>query len=927
MNVATLLNADGTVKTTKYTAGGGGGGGTTIVDNFAGLVSLTGMTAGSQAYVTATNNLYFYTGSGWFLIATVQNNAPSAITGVNGNYNLATDGTPTVVTAVSTDPEGFPLTWSYSVTTGSLTNGGGATATVTQSDNIFTITPTTNAAYKGDFGITFTSSDGVSLATSASTFTLFGRYDIEKSLRLNPERSSFLSRTASTGNSKTWTWSGWVKRGPFSVYNAHCVVSAGNTGDATGISIIQFNTDNTLKFYTHPSFLNTTSVFRDPNAWYHIVWSVDSTQAIESNRSKIYINGEQITDFSTETYPALNWESAFNSSGYTEEIGRYSYNNGSPFDGYLSEVNFVEGQALTSSDFGEIDSDYGHWKPKAYSGVYGMSGYYLDFKDSVDLGNDVSGNANDWTPTNLTSIDHMLDSPTNNFAVMNALSKGSNIALYEGNTKHVTPNNGTSLSSIGMGTGKWYAEALHLSGTNFMAGVAVKDINNKNYLGNDAYGWGYYYNGNKYNGGAPVAYAASFTSGDIIGISFDADVGEVIFYKNGVSQGVAYTGLPSDNYFFAMGAQLQNSIANFGQDSSFAGLKSAQGNQDINHMGDFYYPVPSGFLALCTQNLPEPTVIPSEHFNPVLWTGNGSKVETGFSPDLVWYKARDVSNFGGIVDVIRGYDTFLQSYSTNADTAVSGLLTADSTGFTPGSAFSSNSYVAWNWKAGGSAVSNTNGSITSSVSANVSAGFSITSWTATSSAQTVGHGLSAAPEVIIMKNRSTTSNWPVFHTVTGSNKLSYLNLTNQEITPTESAPTSSIFNVGQSSATTGTSGHNMVAYAFHSVDGYSKVGRYIGNGNIDGTFVDCGFKPSYVIIKSITGVSFDWIVYDNARNEENVRDKYLLPNTINAEATYAQMDFVSNGFKFRTSGSNNINTREHMFIAFAETPQKYSNAR
>ena len=649
------------------------------------------------------------------------------------------------------------------------------------------------------------------------------------------------------------------------------------------------------------------------NTWHH-------TAYVKSNGTiKVYVDGVE-RDSATDS---INYDKTDLSIGALDNAGEY-------MTGYMDEIRISNIARYTSSFTPSTSAFIKDSNTKLLIHSNNANGY-TTFTDSSGvvggLGNDQSGIENHWTTHNLTSIDHMLDSPTNNFAVMNALSKGSNIALYEGNTKHVTPNNGTSLSSIGMGTGKWYAETLHLPGGNFMAGVAVKDIVDENYLGNDAYGWGYYYNGNKYNGGAPVAYAASFTSGDIIGISFDADVGEVIFYKNGVSQGVAYTGLPSDNYFFAMGAQNQNSIANFGQDSSFAGLKSAQGNQDINGMGDFYYPVPSGFLALCTQNLPEPTVIPSEHFNPVLWTGNGSKVETGFSPDLVWYKARDVSNFGGIVDVIRGYDTFLQSYSTNADTAVSGLLTADSTGFTPGPDFSSNSYVAWNWKAGGSAVSNTNGSITSSVSANVAAGFSITSWTATSSAQTVGHGLSAAPEVIIMKNRSTTSNWPVFHTVTGSNKLSYLNLTNQEITPTESAPTSSIFNVGQSSATTGTSGHNMVAYAFHSVDGYSKVGRYIGNGNIDGTFVDCGFKPSYVIIKSITGVSFDWIVYDNARNEENVRDKYLLPNTINAEATYAQMDFVSNGFKFRTSGSNNINTREHMFIAFAETPQKYSNAR
>ena len=932
--LGTLLGLDGSVKAEKLPSGGGSGGGTTIVANFAGLAALTGMTAGSQAYVTATNNLYFYTGSGWFLIATVQNNAPSAITGVEGSYSLAIDGTATTITAVSTDPEGFPLTWSYSVTAGSLTNGGGATATVTQSDNIFTITPTTNAAYKGDFGITFTSSDGVSLATSASTFTLFARYDIEKSLRFNDNDSAYVSRTPSVaGNRKTWTWSGWVKLGSMPANNVFLFSSG-----AFGLNIFNFNTARKeYSIEVNPAHgasygWYTDAQLRDPSSWYNIVLAVDTTQGSENDRIKLYLNGVQQT-WSDQSYNvAQNADYDINRAA-DHYIGQRS--NANYLDGYLAEVNFIDGQALTSSYFGEIDGDYGHWKPKSYSGTYGTNGFYLDFKDSVNLGNDASGNANDWTNNNLHNTDQMLDSPTNNFATLNVNNSGTSVVFSQGNLEYSVANSQhtLALSSFGMSSGKWYCEVYN-KGVDNMIGLANQQSNvNVGYLGQiSSAEWGYFKNGNLYNASTSVPFAAAYTTGDTIGMAFDADVGTLTFYKNNVSQGIVTTGLNGDPYMFATGnGAVANSKAvfNFGQDSSFAGLKAAQSNSDSNGMGDFYYTPPAGFLALCTQNLPEPTVIPIDNFNPVVWTGNGSKVETGFSPDLIWYKARDVNSYAGIVDVIRGYDTYLQSYDTIADSVISGLLTADSSGFTPSSAFLSNSYVAWNWKAGGDAVSNTNGSITSSVSANVAAGFSIATWQATSTTTgaTVGHGLSAAPEVIIMKNRSTTSNWPVFHTVTGSNKLSYLNLTNQEITPTESAPTSSIFNVGQSSATTGTSGHNMVAYAFHSVEGYSKIGSYTGNGSIDGEFLYCGFKPSYVIMKTISGLADGWVVYDNARNDSNVVDKYLLVNSSQAEATYTQMDFLSNGFKFRTSGSQNVNAREYMFIAFAETPQKYSNAR
>jgi hypothetical protein len=759
-------------------------------------------------------------------------------------------------------------------------------------------------------------------------------YEIEQSLRFNDDDSAYLSRTPSiTGNRKTWTWSGWVKRG--NLGTSACVVSAGNTGNVTGITILQFSSNDTLNFYTHSTSLDTTRVFRDPSAWYHIVWAVDSTQATDSNRSKIYINGEQITDL-TGTYPVLNWESAFNLSGYTEEIGRYSYNNTRFFDGYLSEVNFVEGQALTPSNFGKFGI-YGEWKPIAYTGAYGTNGFYLDFKDSGSLGNDAAG-SNNWTLTNLAATDQMLDSPTNNFAVMNPLSIGAGIVLSEGNTKHVTTTNGTSLSSIGMGTGKWYAEALHISGTYFMAGIAIEGVNSTAYLGSDGYGWGYYYNGNKYNSGSISAYGAAFTTGDIVGISFDANVGEVIFYKNGVSQGVAYTGLSSDDYFFAMGANQQNSIINFGQDSSFAGNKTAQDNQDSNGIGDFYYAPPTGFLAVCTQNLPDATVIPSEHFNTVLYTGNNSThavTGVGFAPDFTWIKSRSgsgVSYANTLLDTIRGARSTLFSNESQIELVRNSITSFDSDGFTTfdygATNASGQTYVAWNWKANGAGVSNTDGTITSTVSANVDAGFSIVSWTATSSAKTVGHGLSVAPSVIILKNRTTAANWAVFNTATNSHKLSYLNLTNTQITPGESAPTSSIFNVGQTSATTGTSGHNMIAYCFHNVDSYSRVGSYTGNGSATaGPFVHCGFRPAYMMIKSVDS-THQWHILDDKRSPENIVDKYFNADGSSAELTYSFADFTANGIKIRNNGASiNTNGGTYIFLAFAESPFKHSNAR
>jgi hypothetical protein len=384
--------------------------------------------------------------------------------------------------------------------------------------------------------------------------------------------------------------------------------------------------------------------------------------------------------------------------------------------------------------------------------------------------------------------------------------------------------------------------------------------------------------------------------------------------------------------------------ANFGQDSSFAGNKTAQGNQDSNSIGDFYYTPPTDFLALCTSNLPDPAVIPSEHFNTVLWTGNSSTQSitgVGFQPDLNWTKCRNTARHHWVSDSIRGVDKWLQTSNTDGDGSNSvGLTSFNSDGFTyaydSGNAknVSGETYASWNWKANGTGVSNTNGTITSTVSANADAGFSIVSWTGTGSNGTIGHGLSSAPEMVIVKDRDGTGEWTVQHSgAGGGTKYSKLNQSDSFSSNStfwnDTDPTNTVVTIG-SHWWVNTSGNNIITYCFHSVEGYSKVGSYTGNGSTDGTFVYCGFRPAYVMVKR-TDSTGDWYVWDSVRNEYNLVTRNLVPNKTNAEfvgTSNYTLDFTSNGFKHRGSGGDvNASGGSYIYLAFAENPFKYTNAR
>ena len=317
---------------------------------------------------------------------------------------------------------------------------------------------------------------------------------------------------------------------------------------------------------------------------------------------------------------------------------------------------------------------------------------------------------------------------------------------------------------------------------------------------------------------------------------------------------------------------------------------------------------------------------PNTQMNTVLYTGNGSTQSiTGvnFQPDLVWYKSRSNAYNHGLFDVVRGASNFIQSNSTDAEQVTSGVTAFDSDGFSVGTNAGGNAsgqtYVGWNWKAGGTASSNTDGSITSSVSANTTSGFSVVGWTGTGATATVGHGLGTTPKLFIVKERSEARNWPVVTTaIDGSWDSLYLNLTDAVGTSPQSAD-SSVFNF-TSSNEFNASGQTYISYCFANKAGFSRMGSYVGNGSADGTFVYTGFKPAFLMYKQSSASGESWIMHDNARNLFNVTNKRLLANANNAEAD-EPIDFLSNGFKCRTSGAfQNASGSTYIYMAFAENP-------
>jgi hypothetical protein len=484
----------------------------------------------------------------------------------------------------------------------------------------------------------------MSLLALAGTNSATGGYDIANSLKLEIDNSEYLGKTfGSSGNRKAWTWSSWVKRTELNSSTTYQLLFSAGTGNPPrDVFFFDDDTDDTLCFFSNGGLFSsatlgfrTNAVFRDTSAWYHIVLVLDTANSTAADRLKLYVNGVSQT-FSTYNAPTQNADSLINSNT-DHAIGRDSSFaalgfNAQYFSGYMAETHFVDGSALAPTEFGEFDDDSGIWKPKAYTGSYGSNGFYLDFADAADLGDDESGNGNDWTEGNLSAADQATDTPTNNFCTINPLINyyGS---VSEGATKwlHTASGDGweSFVATMGAGTsGKWYAEFKFVDSDNDnMIGICPIDDPDLNrgadhfaYYGSDTSldeSVGYYASsGVRFIGGGPASYGNSYNRTNIMSVAVDMDNGKLYFAKDGVWQnsgdptsGATGTGaldvrgatkpqsLGASNYYSG-----EDILANYG---GFTTMPISTPETDANGYGTFEYAPPSGYYALCTKNLEE----------------------------------------------------------------------------------------------------------------------------------------------------------------------------------------------------------------------------------------------------------------------------------------------------------------------------------
>jgi hypothetical protein len=792
----------------------------------------------------------------------------------------------------------------------------------------------------------------MAILNNSNAITTTGGYDVNNSLRIRKSASAYLNRTNGTStNQNKGTWSFWFKRGQLGV--AQRVFEGKTANTDAGIMAIEFFADDTFVIGGwNANWRVTTQVFRDPSAWYHIVVAVDTTQATANNRILVYVNGSQITAFGTTNNPTQNSTFGLNNNSASLLIGVDSFSLGRSTDGYLAEVNFIDGQTLTPSDFGSTDTTTGVWKPKAYTGTYGTNGYYLKFSDiattsgsNAGLGKDFSGNTNYWTTNNISvtsgvTYDAMTDSPTNtsatvaNYATLNYIDTNTASSISGANLNWTSPGVDREIrGTIGVSSGKYYWEVVVTSGNT--AHVGVDTLNTtilSDYVGSTSTSWGINLsNGNKRNAGSSVSYGSSFADNDIMMCALDMDNSKIWWGKNGTwfasgdpaaGTNAAFTNLSGYTLAFACTPRNSSSV-NFGQ-------------------RPFAYTPPTGFVRLNTYNLPTPAVLKGNTvMDATLYTGTGSSLSVtnagAFKPDFVWVKGRSGATDHALSDSVRGATSDLVSNSSAAATTQSTGLTAfDTSGFTVGALAKMNTntstYVGWQWKGGNSSgVSNTDGSITTTISASATAGFSVIKFTGTQANATIGHGLGVAPKMVIVKTYGGgTRGWRVYHASVGNTKYLILNDTSAETTDStawnNTTPTSTVISLG-ANGETNNGGSLMIAYAWAEIAGFSRFGSYTGNGSADGPFVYLGFRPKFILIKSSSASATNWSIRDTTRDSYNVSANELNPNLSDAEGTTpSTIDVLSNGFKFRgTSAGGNGSGTTYIYAAFAESPFASNN--
>ncbi len=725
-----------------------------------------------------------------------------------------------------------------------------------------------------------------------------GGYQIDQSARFNDGDSPELSRTYSI--SSPWTFSAWVKRCELGSENLILGASGGE---------IHFNSDDTLE----AEGTSSSAVFRDPAGWYHIHVSDNG----------LYVNG---VSHGSVTTTNLSNQKLFDD-----------------FDGYVAEVHLQSGTSAYTN-FGETNDD-GVWIPKSAS----SGDTYLTFADSSDFGSN-SGSGGDWTASGLTSDDQRGDTPTVNQSVFNLLDQNgtSNIGTFsDGNlTLATSSNDSLAATSIPVIESGCYWEAKIDSAGDEMFGLWVSSTKplrsaSTSSPHTDAASCVIRVATNTvYNEGSGSSFSpATISTNDVVMFAYKN--GQFFYGKNGAWENSGDPVAETGELFTITSSSSKVIVPVFGR----------SGGSNVTytlHMSeeDFTYTAPTGYVALSTANLPTPAITDgSAYFQTTLYTGNGTAIGSGgnavtqignstFQPDFVWMKSRSAATDHALYDAVRGTTKEVISNSVAIEsTLTEGLTTFGAAGFTVGSDAAVNTntatYAAWQWLAANGTASNTDGSITSTVSANTTAGFSVVTYTGTGSAATVGHGLGAEPQFIAIKSRTYVESWGVYPgTSMGYGGQYRLKL--NETSPVAASSgfwnntdaTSSVFSLG-TELKVNKSGEEHVAYCWAEVEGFSKFGSYVSNGSTDGPFVSCGFRPAFLLIKDTQNAEY-WHIYDSTRDTYNVTEKYLYANLADAEATSSTkvLDFLSNGFKLRGTdgGINSSSGRTYIFMAFAEHP-------
>lgn len=769
---------------------------------------------------------------------------------------------------------------------------------------------------------------------------------IGHSARVRGSAGSVMNRQFGTGvnNQHIVTLAAIVKRGSLGARQS--IWTVGNLSATYG-HVLEFSSTDTLILYGFGTAaamtVETTQVFRDPSAWYFLVVAIDTTQVTAANRVQFWVNGVQVTSFASASYPAQN---AIVSGFDTNEFHQVFRRTDGSFqcDLTVARMELVDGTPLTASSFGRFSVDTGAWVNRNYTGSYGPRGYKLAFNSvttASDFGIDSSGNGFGFTVGNLSTTagityDWLTDTPTNNFCTFNFLDKATsgNWALADGNLKAQMNVNDVNYYNVRGSMAlppscKAYFEWTIETVSSFCI-VGVKGPQPYNvvddysdYPGANANSVGWFSSIGIYNNGA-TSVTGTFATGDIIGVAVFNN--QVWMHKNGIylnsGNPAAGTGAIGAT---PPGIDLLPALAMRGTTGSKVHLNCGQ--------RPFLYSPPSGFQAICSANAVVPRFARGDvAYDVSLRAGTGAVTTISgkrFSPALVWTKAYTGGNSANFLfDTSRGATKYMWSNATSAQSIDANILTSFNVdGYTYGSDagglgvnISGTSYVDWIFRK------------------NAMSGMDIVTYTGTGAVANVPHGLGVMPDMVIVKRvTGGTGSWCVWHkdiaATWGAGAVMFLdssgNATTQPTNFNSTAPTSAVFSVGTNPAVNN-AGDSYVAYLFASVPGLVKVGGYIGNGSADGTFVHTGFRPAFVLGKSSATNATDWFIQDSKRSPGNVCNAELYPDLALPQQSSSSilLDIASNGFKLRNASSGRNASGESMiYLAFAETPFKYANAR